>query len=245
MATYTDNYNLIKPSYSEIADVATINTNMNTIDDIMHSTQVSLAPAYDSTQTYNTGDVVMYELLMYKCTDDNVTGTWNASKWERTTASECGDSGGGGTDVEANPTGTATEELNKLRVGNDIYSIPSGGGGGGGRTATTLYTQAYLTANPTTITLLDDVTNYDEITFILYKKDDNAYYDYIPNQIFSKESIVDAMDGAMSGRTNVLNISGWQPISQYLRITVTDETTFTIVVNNNNLLIHKIIGIKY
>jgi len=28
MATYTDNYNLIKPSYSEIADVATINTNM-------------------------------------------------------------------------------------------------------------------------------------------------------------------------------------------------------------------------
>lgn len=123
MATYTDNYSLIKPSYSEIADVATINTNMNTIDDIMHSTQVSLAPAYDSTQTYNTGDVVMYELLMYKCTDDGVTGTWNASKWERTTASECGDSG---SDVEANPSGTATEELNKLRVNDTIYSIPEG-----------------------------------------------------------------------------------------------------------------------
>lgn len=123
MATYTDNYNLIKPSYSEIADVATINTNMNTIDDIMHSTQVSLAPAYDSTQTYNTDDVVMYELLMYKCKENNVTGTWNASKWERTTASECGDSG---SDVEANPSGTATEELNKLRVDNTIYSIPEG-----------------------------------------------------------------------------------------------------------------------
>lgn len=123
MATYTDNYNLIKPSYAEIADVATINTNMNTIDDIMHSSQVSLAPAYDSTQTYNTGDVVMYELLMYKCTDDGVTGAWNASKWERTTASECGDSG---SDVEANPSGTATEELNKLRVDNTIYSIPEG-----------------------------------------------------------------------------------------------------------------------
>ena len=123
MATYTDNYSLIKPSYAEIADVATINTNMNTIDDIMHSTQVSLAPAYDSTQTYNTGDVVMYELLMYKCTENNVTGTWNASKWERTTASECGDSS---SDVEANPSGTATEELNKLRVDNTIYSIPEG-----------------------------------------------------------------------------------------------------------------------
>lgn len=123
MATYTDNYNLIKPSYSEIADVAVINTNMNTIDDIMHSTQISLAPAYDSTQTYNTGDVVMYELLMYKCKENGVTGTWNASKWERTTASECGDSG---SDVEANPSGTATEELNKLRVDNTIYSIPEG-----------------------------------------------------------------------------------------------------------------------
>lgn len=123
MATYTDNYSLIKPSYSEIADVATINTNMNTIDDIMHSTQISLASAYDSTKTYNIDDVVMYELLMYKCKENGVTGTWNASKWERTTASECGDSG---SDVEANPTGTATEELNKLRVDNTIYSIPEG-----------------------------------------------------------------------------------------------------------------------
>lgn len=96
MATYTDNYNLIKPSYSEIADVATINTNMNTIDDIMHSTQISLAPAYDSTKTYNIDDVVMYELLMYKCKENGVTGTWNASKWERTTASESGSGGGSG-----------------------------------------------------------------------------------------------------------------------------------------------------
>lgn len=124
-------------------------------------------------------------------------------------------------------------------------SDPTGGGGGGGRTVTTLYTQAYLTANPTTITLLDDVTNYDEITFVLTKKDDNNYYDYIPNQTIPKESIVDAMDGAMSGKANVLNISGWQPKDQYLRITVTDEATFTIVVNDNDLLIHKIIGIKY
>lgn len=40
-------------------------------------------------------------------------------------------SGGGGTTVVANPSGTATAELEKLQVGNDIYSIPSGGGGGG------------------------------------------------------------------------------------------------------------------
>lgn len=92
MATYTDNYQLTKPTYAEQADIGVINSNMNIIDDIMHSSQVSLAPAYDSTQTYAEGDVVMYELLMYKCISPT-TGAWDGSKWERTTASE---SGGGG-----------------------------------------------------------------------------------------------------------------------------------------------------
>lgn len=40
-------------------------------------------------------------------------------------------SGGGGTTVIANPSGTATADLEKLQVGNDIYSIPSGGGASG------------------------------------------------------------------------------------------------------------------
>ena len=38
-------------------------------------------------------------------------------------------SGGGGTTVIANPSGIATADLEKLQVGNDIYSIPSGGSG--------------------------------------------------------------------------------------------------------------------
>ena len=92
MATYTDNYQLTKPTYAEQADISVINSNMNIIDDIMHSSQISLAPAYDQSQTYAEGDVVMYELLMYKCISPT-TGVWDASKWERTTASE---SGGGG-----------------------------------------------------------------------------------------------------------------------------------------------------
>ena len=90
MATYTDNYSLTKPTFAEVADIRTINGNMDTIDDIMHASQVSLAEAYDQTETYNKDDVVMYEMLMYKCKADNVTGNWDATKWERTTASECG-----------------------------------------------------------------------------------------------------------------------------------------------------------
>lgn len=92
MATYTDNYQLTKPTYAEQADIGVVNSNMNKIDEVMHSSQISLAPAYDSTQTYAEGDKVMYELLMYKCISPT-TGVWDGSKWERTTASE---SGGGG-----------------------------------------------------------------------------------------------------------------------------------------------------
>lgn len=38
--------------------------------------------------------------------------------------------GGGGTDVEGNPSGTPTAVLSSIRIGNDIFSIPGGGGGG-------------------------------------------------------------------------------------------------------------------
>lgn len=92
MATYTDNYQLTKPTYAEQADIGVVNSNMNKIDEVMHSSQISLAPAYDQSQTYAEGDKVMYELLMYKCISPT-TGVWDGSKWERTTASE---SGGGG-----------------------------------------------------------------------------------------------------------------------------------------------------
>ena len=123
MATTTANYNLIKPTMAESADIRTINGNMDTIDDIMHASQVSLADAYDSTKTYNTDDVVMYQYLMYKCKEDNVTGSWDATKWERTTA---GENGAGGTEVEANPSGTPSADLAKLGINGIIYGIPSG-----------------------------------------------------------------------------------------------------------------------
>lgn len=40
------------------------------------------------------------------------------------------DEEGGGTEVVANPSDIATDELNKLKVGDKTYSVPSGGGGG-------------------------------------------------------------------------------------------------------------------
>lgn len=39
--------------------------------------------------------------------------------------------GGGGTTVIANPSGTPTEDLDTIQIGNTIYDIPGSGGGGG------------------------------------------------------------------------------------------------------------------
>lgn len=125
MATYTDNYQFTKPTYAEIADVQTFNNNMTKIDEILHASQVSLAPAYDPTHTYDAGEVVMYELLMYECQEDGVTGVWDPTKWARTTAGEHG----GGSDVEPNPTGEPTATLNKLGIEGTIYGIEGSGGG--------------------------------------------------------------------------------------------------------------------
>lgn len=170
MAEYTDNYGLIEPTYAELADIDPLNGNFETIDEIMHASQVSLADAYDLTATYNTGDVVMYQYLMYKCKEDNVTGAWDATKWERTTAGANG-SGGGGTEVVANPVGTPTEDLQTIGIAGTIYDIPGGGGSGGGGKfkITNLWNYTddnsgvvpYNTFGP--FTLHESITNYDAV----------------------------------------------------------------------------------
>jgi hypothetical protein len=40
-----------------------------------------LAPEYNSSVTYNTGDYCIHEYRLYECNDDSVTGAWNAAKW--------------------------------------------------------------------------------------------------------------------------------------------------------------------
>lgn len=123
MATYTDNYNLTKPTFAESADIRTINGNMDTIDAVMHASQVSLADAYDETRTasnpYKTGDIVMYELLMYKCLGDGVYGTWDGTKWERTTAG----ANGGGSDVEVTPSYNSGTKIAEIDVDGDTEEI--------------------------------------------------------------------------------------------------------------------------
>lgn len=51
--------------------------------------------------------------------------------------------GGGGTTVIANPTGTPTDELNSIQIGNNIYEIVGGGGGGGTAKALVMKTMTW------------------------------------------------------------------------------------------------------
>lgn len=159
MATYTDNYNLVKPTMAETADIRTINGNMDTVDDIMHASQISLAPAYDSNETYNTGDVVMYEFLMYECLDDDVTGTWDSTKWQRTTAGEHG----GGSDVEITPTlqsGTKIADFEIDGVSGALYA-PNGGGGGGGGNGNGKADLVYRAVDTSFVDIAFDIAKYD------------------------------------------------------------------------------------
>lgn len=166
MATYTDNYNLVKPTMAETADIRTINGNMDTIDDIMHASQISLADAYDSTRTssnpYNTGDIVMYQYLMYICKEDGVYGAWDATKWERTTAGANG-GGGGGSDVEITPTlqsGTKIADFEIDGVSGELYA-PSGGGGGGGGNGNGKIDLVYRAVDTNFVDIAFDISKYD------------------------------------------------------------------------------------
>lgn len=131
MATYTANYAMIKPSYADVADVAAINQNTDTIDEIMHGSQTSIADAYDPAETYAAGDLVMHDFQLYKCNTDDTTGTWDPTKWERTTAAAEG-GGGGGSAVSITPTlstGTKIADFEIDGVPGELYA-PAGGGGG-------------------------------------------------------------------------------------------------------------------
>lgn len=228
---YTENYQFRKPIIGvDIADVKDLNFNSDKLDALLYNTQISLAPAYDLLETYNTGDIVMYETLMYKCKADNVTGAWDPSKWERTTAGEEG-SGGGGSSVVPNPQGTPTETLNTIGIDGTIFDIAGSGGGGGGSafTETLLYENAGTSAG--NITLSDDLSNYDMLMFVVVRT------------IGVGRELVELpfMTSDLSVGTHITLISY---ASEYVNYDVTSMTLLTLT-NSYSNYVEKVKGIKF
>lgn len=228
---YTENYQFRKPVIGvDDADVKDINFNSDRADTLIHNTQISLAPAYDLNETYNTGDVVMYETLMYKCKEDNVTGAWVPEKWERTTAGEEGSGGGGGSSVVPNPQGSPTDTLETIEIDGTVYDIAgSGGGGGSTYTETVLYENTGTSAG--NITLSDDLNNYDMLMFVVVRT------------IGVGRELIELpfMTSDLTVGTHITLISY---ASEYINYDVTSMTLLTRT-NSQSNYVEKVKGIKF
>lgn len=87
MATYTNNYALIKPSAGEPASRVPLNTNFDNIDTIMHNNAVAIrdaeamiAPAFNTTTAYAIGDKVTYNHHLYIFKTAHSAGDWNGNE---------------------------------------------------------------------------------------------------------------------------------------------------------------------
>ena len=122
--TNTTNYGFNLPAGTDPASITPLNQNFTMIDTYLKSNLNQMAADYDSTETYNEGDIVAHDNGIYKCLDDGVTGTWDSTKWEATTlGAEVGQGGGGGSSVVVNPSGEQDEVLDGLEVDGVNYGL--------------------------------------------------------------------------------------------------------------------------
>lgn len=134
-------------------------------------------------------------------------------------------SGGGGTTVVANPSGAATDTLNKLQVGSTIYGVS----GGDSYSQTVIYTNSGTSVS--NIELTDDYTNYDSLYFECIRTADNRSY-IVPYYLLTE------------GITNIGHFQFFG-YNEYCSYDVTDSTHFTKVNNQGNWYIKKIYGVKH
>lgn len=89
------------------------------------------AEAYDDTATYNTGDYCLHNGGLYKCNGDNVTGTWDATKWDATIlVDELGGGGGNADFVECTQAEYDAMEQAGTLDPTVMYFITDGQSGG-------------------------------------------------------------------------------------------------------------------
>lgn len=92
--------------------------------------------------------------------DDTTLANGQVPVWDETEEKWKNGNGGGGTTVIANPTGTPTDDLNSIQIGNDIYEIVGGGGSAiGKKDILWEYSNSY------DITLEHPFTDYDFLVF--------------------------------------------------------------------------------
>ena len=89
-----------------------------------------ITDAYDSTATYNTGDLCIYSDTLYKCNTDNTTGTWDAQYWDATSIAD--ELGAINTElsglkmIEVSDTITASLTANNIETVTFTFNVPTG-----------------------------------------------------------------------------------------------------------------------
>ena len=144
--------------------------------------------------------------------------TYNAtsSKWVNTTG------GGGGTTVIANPSGAATDDLEKVQIGNTIYDIPGSGGSGGRFRQEIIYDTPVSTAGNITVS---DFGDADSLTFVLGIYVSGDSYQTFINEI----PMVEFKTGEVVFIGGTLTQSSGTTWSKYAAIKYVDDTTIQIV----------------
>ena len=116
------------------------------------------ADAYDDTATYNTGDYCIYGGELYKCNDDNVTGAWDATKWDATIlVDELGGGGGNADFVECTQAEYDAWEQGGTLDPDVMYFITDGQAGGS------------LVLPESIATEYDDTASYTAGDFVMYQ----------------------------------------------------------------------------
>lgn len=135
-------------------------------------------------------------------------------------------SGGGGSSVIANPSGTPTDTLQTVEIDGTIYEIE---GGGSSYNENVLYTNSGTTAG--NITLSSAYTDYDMLYFDIRRSADNTNYQ-VPYAYLTSEMIIG----------EDFQVFGY---NEYISYDITSTTEFTKLNNGGAWYIYKIVGIKF
>lgn len=134
MATYTNNYNLIKPTYDELADIAVINSNYDIIDNALNDAQslgLNIGNQYNTLISYAVGNYCIYNNMLYKCIQATSGGAFDATKWQVIKVTDdLGNGGGSGSTVSWNQitqSGTKIAEVTIDGSQTNVYAPTSGG----------------------------------------------------------------------------------------------------------------------
>jgi hypothetical protein len=107
---------------SDLIDAAnTLNMGLTELNSNLAQISNSIADAFSASESYSEGDYVVYDYSLYKFTADKSAGAWDSSK--ATPVAVVDELGGGGTTVVPNPSGEATDTLEKLQIDQTIYDF--------------------------------------------------------------------------------------------------------------------------